>query len=175
MDDEPIWNLTHLSLSYKNIIDIDNLQGMEKLVKLQLDNNIITKIQNLDLLVNLEWLDLSFNLIKKIEGLDTLTNLTDLSLYSNKITELSGLDKLKKLNILSFGANFITDSEKTFEYLRSLNNKLQVLKIDGNKFLKGGQPDPDVKLYAIESLKNLKYLDYEVITEEMRTQAKQKF
>jgi hypothetical protein len=34
MDDEPIWNLTHLALSYKNIIEIDNLHGMEKLVKL---------------------------------------------------------------------------------------------------------------------------------------------
>jgi len=30
----PLWELTHLSLSYKNIIDIDNLQGMDKLQKL---------------------------------------------------------------------------------------------------------------------------------------------
>ena len=43
-DDEPIWNLTHLSLSYKNIWIINNLMGMEKLQKLQLDNNIIQKI-----------------------------------------------------------------------------------------------------------------------------------
>ena len=41
MDEEPIWNLTHLQLSYKNIWIIDNLKGMEKLTKLQLDNNII--------------------------------------------------------------------------------------------------------------------------------------
>jgi len=34
MNDEPLWNLTHLSLSYKNIIEIDNLMGMEKLTKL---------------------------------------------------------------------------------------------------------------------------------------------
>lgn len=40
-----IWDLTHLSLSYKNIVEIDNLNGMEKLTKLQLDNNIITKIK----------------------------------------------------------------------------------------------------------------------------------
>ena len=72
-NDEPLWNLTHLSLSYKNIIEIDNLKGFEKLEKLQLDNNIICKIQNLDHLVNLKWLDLSFNLIEKIEGLDNLT------------------------------------------------------------------------------------------------------
>jgi len=39
-----IWDLSHLSLSYKNIVEIDNLKGMENLVKLQLDNNIIVKI-----------------------------------------------------------------------------------------------------------------------------------
>ena len=66
-----------------DIIEIDNLYGMDRLEKLQLDNNIICKISNLDHLVNLKWLDLSFNLISKIEGLDKLTKLTDLSLYSN--------------------------------------------------------------------------------------------
>jgi len=40
-DDEDIWELTHLQLSYKNIWIIDNLKGLEKLTKLQLDNNII--------------------------------------------------------------------------------------------------------------------------------------
>ena len=58
-----IWDLSHLSLSYKSksfitdqlidIVEIDNLHGMEKLTKLQLDNNIITKIKGLDGLVNL--------------------------------------------------------------------------------------------------------------------------
>ena len=43
-NDEPLWNLNHLALSYKNIIEIDNLKGFEKLEKLQLDNNIICKI-----------------------------------------------------------------------------------------------------------------------------------
>ena len=43
-DEMPLWELTHLSLSYKNIIEIDNLLGMDKLQRLQLDNNIICKI-----------------------------------------------------------------------------------------------------------------------------------
>ena len=30
-NNEPIWNLTHLNLSYKNIIEIDNLAGMDRL------------------------------------------------------------------------------------------------------------------------------------------------
>ena len=33
-NNEPIWHLSHLSLSYKNVIEIDNLKGMDKLVKL---------------------------------------------------------------------------------------------------------------------------------------------
>jgi len=41
-DDRQIWELTHVSLSFKNIVEIDNLFGMEELTKLQLDNNIIT-------------------------------------------------------------------------------------------------------------------------------------
>ena len=47
--------------SFKHIVRIDNLHGLEKLVKLQLDNNMITKIENLDHLIHLQWLDLSFN------------------------------------------------------------------------------------------------------------------
>lgn len=34
MNDEPVWNLTHLALQFKNILQISNLTGMEKLVKL---------------------------------------------------------------------------------------------------------------------------------------------
>jgi Leucine-rich repeat (LRR) protein len=59
-----------------DILGINNLVGLDQLVKLKLDNNKIWKIQNLDHLVNLQWLDLSFNNIEKIEGLSTLTKLT---------------------------------------------------------------------------------------------------
>jgi Leucine-rich repeat (LRR) protein len=76
--------LQALSFSFKNILKIDNLQGLFALVKLQLDNNIIEKIENISHLTNLEWLDLSFNNISKIEGLDSLLKLTDLSLFNNR-------------------------------------------------------------------------------------------
>ena len=33
-DDTPLWELSHLSLSYKNIIEIDNLLGLDKLKRL---------------------------------------------------------------------------------------------------------------------------------------------
>ena len=173
-DDEPIWNLTHLSLSYKNIWIIDNLMGMEKLQKLQLDNNIIEDIQNLGHLVNLTWLDLSFNQIKNIKGLDTLTKLTDLSLYDNCIEKIEGLDKLTELKVLSFGKNKVTDLDATIQYLKDLKNQLQVLNMADNPFLlTGNQSDQGYKYQAVYRLKNLKYLDYILIDDSLRQEAEE--
>ena len=85
-----------LRLSYQNILKMDNLVGFDKLIKLQLDNNIIEKIENLSHLTSLTQLDLSFNNISDIAGLDSLTSLTSLSLFSNRITQLGGMDTLSK-------------------------------------------------------------------------------
>ena len=106
-------------------------------------------------MTNLVWLDLSFNLIEVIEGLDKLTKITDLSLYSNRIKKLSGLENLCKLNVFSFGKNLIKtymDDEGCIIYLRSLKNKLEVLKMAENDFTKSGAAEADYKLYAIEAL-----------------------
>ena len=146
---------------------------MHLLEKLQLDNNIICKIQNLELLVNLKWLDLSFNLIEKIEGLETLTQLTDLSLFSNQIKELRGLDNLKQLNVLSVGSNLIASYQPAIEYLRGLTNKLEVLKMSDNPFSKF--QEHEYKLHAIAYLKELKYLDYELVEDETREKANEKY
>lgn len=172
-DDVPLWDLTHLSLSYQNIIDIDNLKGMEKLKKLQLDNNIIYKIQNLDHLVNLEWLDLSFNQIEKIEGLDTLTKLTDLSLYNNHIEEVSGLGKLLELNVLSLGENRIRSYENVVHYLRDIPNKLEVLTLEGNPCIKKDNKE-EYQNYVYAYLDKLQYLDYHIIKKENRLLALEK-
>src|SRR5689334_3093832 len=111
LDRHQLSDITTLILSFKNIHLIDNLQGFNKLIRLQLDNNMIETITGLDHLVNLQWLDLSFNQItvyththhtlitltlvttltpnplplpvQVLEGLDKLTQLTDLSLYHN--------------------------------------------------------------------------------------------
>ena len=166
-DDTPLWEMTHLSLSYHNIIDINNLKGMENLRKLQLDNNIIYKIQNIEHLVSLEWLDLSFNQIEKIEGLDTLSKLTDLSLYSNQIETVSGLNKLLELNVLSLGKNKIKSYDHVISYLREIPNKLEVLTLDENPWTNKDNKEEYV-LYVIAYLSNLKYLDYHLIKQEQR-------
>lgn len=139
---------------------------MERLTKLQLDNNVIVQIKNLDHLVNLQWLDLSFNLITKIENLDKCTNLTDLSLYKNHIMKLEGLDALPKLNVLSVGSNKLENLEDTIEYLMKLKNNLQVLRIDNNKFTK--TRSAEYKKFTIARLRNLQYIDYELIEQRER-------
>lgn len=143
--------------------------GMDNLVKLQLDNNIITKIKGLGTLKQLKWLDLSFNSIETIEGLDECLQISDLSLYSNHIRSLSGLENLKELNVLSVGKNRLSDLEHTVKYLMSLKNKLEVLKIAGNNFQARGEKE--YHKYTIAHLKQLKYLDYELITSTNRTEA----
>eukprot|EP00744_Colponema_vietnamica_P004863 GILI01007203.1.p1 GENE.GILI01007203.1~~GILI01007203.1.p1 ORF type:complete len:523 (+),score=182.97 GILI01007203.1:70-1638(+) len=148
-----------ISLSFKNILHIENLEGFRNLRKLQLDNNIIEEIKNLGHLVNLTWLDLSFNNITKIEGLENLVNLTDLTLYSNKIENIANLDNNKKLQVLSLGQNRIASLEQLM-YLRSFKS-LRVLNLEGNPICK----EPDYKLYVLAHLKALKYLDYALIEE----------
>ena len=43
-----------LALSFRNVLKIDNLVGFERLVKLELDNNIIERIENIGHLTSLE-------------------------------------------------------------------------------------------------------------------------
>ena len=128
----PFPEVNCLIFSFKNILKIDNLIGFERLVKLQLDNNIIEKIENLSHLTSLEALDLSFNNITEISGLDALTNLTTLSLFANRITHLGGLDTLDKLQVLSVGNNLIAQLDNVM-YLRPFT-KLQAVNLVGNPF-----------------------------------------
>lgn len=123
----------------------------------------------------MKWLDLSFNLITKIENLENLTKLTDLSLFANKITKLEGLDTLTELNVLSFGKNEFKAHDEPINYLKKLKNKLEVLKMADNPFEYQGQNETDYKLFTIEMLKGLKYLDYELIDEANRRAAELKY
>ena len=149
-----------LLLSYMNILKIDNLVGFDKLVKLQLDNNIIEKIENLGHLSSLEWLDLSFNNISEISGLTALTQLTNLSLFSNRVTKLEGMDTLLNLEVLSVGNNLIRDLNSVM-YLRPFQ-KLQAVNFVGNPFCQ----EPEYRPYVLSHLKWVKYLDYRLVDEQ---------
>ena len=100
-------------------------------------------------------------MITVIEGLDKCTKLTDLTLFQNRITKLGGLEQLTELQVLSVGSNQLASLEDSIDYLRKLKNNLQVLRISNNAFQK--QRNTEYKKYTIARLKNLKYIDYELI------------
>ncbi|NXE95020.1 DRC3 protein, partial [Menura novaehollandiae] len=149
--------VTELQLSFKSILQIDNLWPLENLTKLQLDNNVIEKIEALESLVHLVWLDLSFNNIEVIEGLDTLVKLQDLSLYSNRISKIEHMDTLQELQIFSIGRNNLTNLEDVV-YLRRFKN-LRTLNLTGNPFC----DDEQYTLFVIAYLPNLVYLDFKLV------------
>ncbi|NXF99422.1 DRC3 protein, partial [Sakesphorus luctuosus] len=150
-------DVTELQLSFKSILQIDNLWQLENLTKLQLDNNVIEKIEALESLVHLVWLDLSFNNIEIIEGLDTLVKLQDLSLYGNRISKIENMDALQELQIFSIGKNNLTSLEDVV-YLRRLK-KLRTLNLSGNPFC----DDEQYILFVVAHLPNLVYLDFKLV------------
>uniref|UniRef100_A0A8B9TD18 Dynein regulatory complex subunit 3 n=1 Tax=Anas platyrhynchos TaxID=8839 RepID=A0A8B9TD18_ANAPL len=148
-------NVTELQLSFRNILQIDNLWQFENLTKLQLDNNIIEKIEALESLVHLVWLDLSFNNIEVIEGLDTLVKLQDLSLYNNRISKIEHMDTLQELQIFSIGKNNLT-----VVYLRRFK-KLRTLNLTGNPFCEEEQ----YVLFVVAHIPDLVYLDFKRVSD----------
>ncbi|NWS29313.1 DRC3 protein, partial [Polioptila caerulea] len=149
--------VTELQLSFKSILQIDNLWPLENLTKLQLDNNVIEKIEGLQSLVHLVWLDLSFNNIEVIEGLDTLVKLQDLSLYSNRISKIEHMDTLQELQIFSIGRNNLTVLEDVV-YLRRLKS-LRTLNLSGNPFCR----EEHYMLFVVAHLPSLVYLDFKLV------------
>jgi len=165
----PFTEVNCLIFSFKNVLKIDNLIGFERLVKLQLDNNIIEKIENLAHLSSLEWLDLSFNNISEISGLESLTSLTNLSLFSNRITHIGGMDSLTKLQLLSLGNNLIRNLDSIM-YLRPFA-QLQAVNFVGNPFCQ----ESEYRAYVLAHLKHVKYLDYRLVDEATVQNARELF
>jgi len=165
----PFTEVSCLIFSFKNVLKIDNLIGFERLVKLQLDNNIIEKIENLAHLSSLEWLDLSFNNISEISGLESLTSLTNLSLFSNRITHIGGMDALTKLQLLSLGNNLVRNLDSIM-YLRPFT-QLQAVNFVGNPFCQ----ESEYRAYVLAHLKHVKYLDYRLVDEATVQNARELF
>jgi Leucine-rich repeat (LRR) protein len=82
------YGIITLWLTNKEILDISEIKGMEKLKNLEILSlrlNQIKEIKGLDHLSNLKELYLSGNQIEKIKGLETLINLALLYLSENRI------------------------------------------------------------------------------------------
>mmetsp|Transcript_13528 Transcript_13528/g.20320 ORF Transcript_13528/g.20320 Transcript_13528/m.20320 type:complete len:530 (+) Transcript_13528:120-1709(+) len=158
-----------LVLSFRSIGRIENLVGLESLVKLCLDNNQIKEIINLEHLVNLRWLDLSFNNIQKIQGLKTLKHLEDLSLYSNKVSVIEGLEQCTSLQCLSLGNNKIDSLDQVMR-LRQLRS-LRMLTLAGNPICE----ESEYKMIVLAYVDALNYLDYALVGSADISNAKEQY
>ncbi|KAA0166122.1 hypothetical protein FNF27_07538 [Cafeteria roenbergensis] len=161
----PVWEdvthdrLTSLTLSFRSLAAIANLETLSALTTLRLDNNSIAVIEGLSSLVNLTWLDLSFNSITKIEGLDTLTKLTDLSLANNRIEEIRGLDKCESLEFLSLANNRLARVAQA-QALRPLP-KLRAVAIMGNPACAA---EDDYRAQLLMWLPRLEWVDFKAVS-----------
>lgn len=155
--------VTALMLSYRKIGTIANLVGVDKLVKLHLDNNNISTIENLGHLRHLKWLDLSFNRITAITGLENLTELEDLSLHRNQISVVEGLDAQRgSLTCLSLGRNEIPQEvlDDVGKYLHKFK-KLRMLSLAGNKI----DQQSAYRLKLLGYINGLRFLDSRAVLE----------
>jgi len=155
-----------LSLPNKGITDINEIEGLEKLTslkKLDLSINNITEIKGLEKLTNLINLNLSINNISEIKGLENLRNLRFLRLTNNNITEINGLENLTNLMTLFLDMNKITE----IKGLTKLT-KLNAIYLAGNDI---------TEIKGVENLKNLKRIDlgkkHKILPEKVKKMEKQ--
>ncbi|MBA7584206.1 hypothetical protein ES708_26159 [subsurface metagenome] len=101
-----------LKITFIGLKDISQIEGLEKLTdlkRLDLFGNEIAEIKGLEKLINLEYLILEGNEIAEIKGLENLINLKGLILRSNKINEIKGLENLVNLIYLDLSENPISE------------------------------------------------------------------
>ncbi len=134
-----------LDLSWMQIQIPPKLDGMNWLIKLNLNDNKISDEHSLERLRYLKSLNLGNNQIRDGRFLKKLTNLTSLNLSNNQISDWSFLKKLTKLTSLNLSNNQISD----WEFLEKLTN-LTSLKLAGNQIHDG---------HFLEKLTKLTYLD----------------
>jgi len=103
-----------LTLQKKNISNITDIQGLEKLFqlkKLDLSHNQITSMKGIEHLVNLRVLKLSNNRIHEIGYLQNLRKLKKVYLNKNQLEELKSSDFPENLNYINIARNPIKDFE----------------------------------------------------------------
>jgi hypothetical protein len=107
-----IQNLTgleRLDLWDNGINDIRQLVGLTSLSSLELGNNVISDVRALAGLTSLTRLGIRENEIADISAIDGLTQLTDLDISYNNISEISALRGLTKLTTLRVYNNPIAE------------------------------------------------------------------
>ncbi|KAL2091990.1 hypothetical protein ACEWY4_011788 [Coilia grayii] len=155
----------------KKIRYIENLERCEKLLVLNLSQNMIQKMEKMDRLHRLRELDLSHNRIRKIEGLQHMGSLQLLNLSYNLIDSIPlWLSKrLRSLTSLNLQDNSISSLHELCR-LKSLVS-LSQLRVCGNPL----SMMPHHRPLLIYHLRALQLLDTQPVTQQDREEAHQRF
>ena len=106
---EQLTQLVRLELFHNQITDVSPLSGLTQLSELFLTGNQISDVSQLSGLTQVETLLLAVNQISDVSPLSDLTQLRSLHLDGNQITDVSPLSGLTQLTELSLSRNQITD------------------------------------------------------------------
>ncbi|CAL6067247.1 internalin [Hexamita inflata] len=120
--------LQKLDLSSNGLSNIDVLKYLVNLKELILTQNDDIDITPLQYLTQLNLLDLGFCNLQQIDVLQQLINLTKLDLIFNKIIFIKPLEKLNKLDQLALDNNYIIDMQtlnqhRNFELYSKINQE----------------------------------------------------
>ncbi|KAJ8379726.1 hypothetical protein SKAU_G00005040 [Synaphobranchus kaupii] len=164
-------NLSLAKSGGKKFKFIENLEKCERLQVLNLSHNLIEKIEKLEKLHRLRELHLSHNRIRKIEGLEHMGNLQHLNLAGNNIEHLPLwlAKKLRSVNTLNLQRNSISSLHELSK-LKPLKNLTELLLAENPV-----SNLPHYRLFLLFHLRTLERLDGQVITQQERELAYQRF
>jgi Leucine-rich repeat (LRR) protein len=115
--------LTSLVAREAGIANLEGIQNLTSLERLDLTDNAVTDISQLAGLTSLNWLDLWGNAIVDVSALAGLRELTYLSVGSNEISNVDALAALTTLTLLRIRENEIGD-------ISALGDLTQLINLD---------------------------------------------
>jgi len=127
--------ITHLDLTRKHLVALDNLNACHKLMALYLYENQISKITNLNSCTNLTHLYLQNNAIERLQGINKLKHLSKLFIGRNKLVVLEGLHEIPNLRELHIESQQLPPGEKLLidpRTIFSLQKTVRHLNLSGN-------------------------------------------
>ncbi|KAI1900561.1 hypothetical protein AGOR_G00051190 [Albula goreensis] len=164
-------NLSLAKSGGKKFKFIENLEKCERLQVLNLSHNLIEKIEKLGKLYSLRELHLAHNRIRKIEGLEYMVSLQHLNLAGNNIEHLPLwlAKKLRSLHTFNLQRNNICSLHEISK-LKPLKNLTELLLSENPV-----SNLPHCRLFLVFHLRALERLDGQIITQEEREMAYQRF
>ncbi len=154
--------LKDLDISNNSLRELSSIEHLNKLKRLQADNNKLVKVVFKGL-VNVEYLSLAFNKLESLSAMDDLKRLEHLNLYANRLSwaAFGELAKLKMLRVLDLGrCQLDLPIEQFFTFVLTPIKKLP--KLEYLSFLEN---PVEVKIFSfrllvINELPKLRYLDW---------------